>query len=65
MAGSYWKDHGRMSKTVAYKRPDYKEKKGRPRKRWHQAVILDLKETGKAKLSIERNGKTQNNEEKH
>ncbi|KAF2898620.1 hypothetical protein ILUMI_07566 [Ignelater luminosus] len=32
----------RIPKTIAQKRPDYKKKKGRPRKRLHEMVMLDL-----------------------
>lgn len=37
-------EEGRIPKTIAYRRPTYKKKRGRPRKRWYEAVKADLEE---------------------
>jgi hypothetical protein len=39
-------DESRNVKTIAWKAPDSKRKRGRPRKRWREAVEEDLKEKG-------------------
>lgn len=38
---------GRTPKTIAYKTPDYKREKGRLRKRWREAVLVDMRKNYK------------------
>ncbi|KAF2893213.1 hypothetical protein ILUMI_12961 [Ignelater luminosus] len=36
----------RTIKKLAWKDPDYKKKRGRPRKRWREAILEDMQEKG-------------------
>lgn len=34
----------RVVKEIAWREPDFKKRKGRPRKRWKEAAVADLRE---------------------